>query len=90
MPDLTFEYHQQCTGHNQTWHIGGYDQTFDLRTGAHCTCKGFQFRKTCKHVQELQTTKLCLWSSAFSDEPQEQTGICPVCGSQTEAVRVAV
>lgn len=22
-------------------------------TATHCTCKGFQFRKTCKHVKEM-------------------------------------
>lgn len=31
-----------------------YTVSFNMTTGiGHCTCKGFEFRKTCKHVNEL-------------------------------------
>ena len=39
-----FEYHS----------IGGYTQTIDNRGRVTCTCKGFYFRKNCRHIKELR------------------------------------
>ena len=39
-----FEYHS----------IGGYTQTIDNRGRITCTCKGFYFRKNCRHIKELR------------------------------------
>jgi len=48
-----------------------------------CSCPGFQYRGTCKHV----TTEIvqCGWTSqkgGQSDE-QERERVCPRCGSRT-------
>lgn len=95
MSDFTIEYHQQCsksTPHAQ-FSVRGYSQFWDMMGGLQCTCKGFQFRKTCKHVREIEDN-LCSWHSAWSDkvqtEEQEQNHVCPECGGSTETVRVAV
>ena len=41
---LDFEYHS----------IGGYSQIIDNRGRISCTCKGFFFRKNCRHIKELR------------------------------------
>ena len=90
MPDLTLESAVQCTQLRpyNTWDVGGYSQMF-VAGDLTCTCKGFQFRRTCKHVKEVESTR-CTWHSMWSDEEQTEQGICPVCGSKTEYVMVAV
>ncbi len=41
---LDFEYHS----------INGYTQTIDNRGNISCTCKGYFFRKNCRHIKELR------------------------------------
>jgi len=57
-----------------------------------CTCKGFQFRKNCKHVKEVEKNR-CSWHGAYDErqnEEQEKNHICPVCGKETITVAVGV
>lgn len=93
MPDLTIEVYQMCSDlyEHKHWTVGGYQQYF-LMGELHCTCKGFHFRGTCKHVKEVEQ-KRCTWHGAYDEpqtEEQEKNKICPVCGGPTEYVRVAV
>ena len=41
---LDFEYHS----------INGYTQIVDNRSRVSCTCKGYFFRKNCRHIKGLQ------------------------------------
>ena len=93
MPDLTIVYAQQChkAGTDAQWNVGGYSQYFHIG-GLQCTCKGFQFRKKCKHIDEIEHTR-CTWHSMYSEpqtEEQEENHVCPECGGETVTVRVAV
>jgi len=91
MASLTYEVFQQCSdsGFHQ---IQPYQQTFNSRLGFICSCPGFKFRKTCKHVKELES-KRCGWHGAYDElqsEEQEKNKTCPRCGGKTEFVRVGV
>ena len=94
MWDYTIEYHQQCAeSKTAEFSVGGYHQHIDAQYGVVCSCKGYQFRKTCKHSKQVEKS-LCGWHSMFSEEiqtpEQENNHICPCCGGKTETVRVAV
>lgn len=91
MPDLTYEIVSQCVeDRDRVWTIGGYRQNYVYYLNEfECTCKGYQFRKSCKHLKELES-KRCTWHSMFSEEEQTEEGKCPVCGGATEYVRFAV
>lgn len=58
--------------------------------GWHCTCKAYSFSRgmMCKHIKEVEHL-LCFWHGQF-DEPQKETGVCPVCEGPTEIVMCAV
>ena len=64
-----------------------------------CTCKGYYFRKHCKHIAQVASGR-CGWNSALdpsakpanvSSDPQERSeNICPDCGGSVEVLRVGV
>ena len=79
--------------------IGGHIQSglFSERMQPTCTCKAFKYSKRdplygklpCKHIIQAQK-EACGWHQAYSDEAQEQDGVCPRCGGPTVGVRWAV
>ena len=93
MPDLTIETFQQCAQLGQSFYgIGGYSQFHHGNGVFDCSCPGFKFQKTCKHVKDLQGNQ-CTWHGAYDEqqtEEQEKQQVCPHCGGKTEFVRVAV
>jgi len=96
MADLMTINAWQCTGHEGTTDIAGSNgekHTVIIdRDYRHCTCKGFQFRKTCKHIQQV-FSKACCWHQQHEEgEPIERNGkhYCPRCDAELESVRVGV
>lgn len=87
MPDFTIEIMQQCAS-TDCGSIGGYLQ-LDLRSERpSCTCKGYRFRKTCRHIKQAQSN-ICNFHQLVHGRPQID-GICPLCSHPTEYVQVAV
>ena len=78
---------QQLDYHYES--IGNYLQTFNPGIGWSCTCKGYRYRKTCKHVAQAEKEQ-CTWHKEYSDEKQVEEGVCPVCGGPTIPVMVGV
>jgi len=95
MPDLTIEYMYQCTQLESATVAGSRGAVYQLRRHRGrwtCTCKGFEFRGTCKHVKE-QEANGCTWHQQVDGgEPKVVNGekVCPECGSPAMVVKVAV
>jgi hypothetical protein len=56
---------------------------------AWCDCKGFHFKKRCKHLEEAQK-EICTWHQQWCDEIYVNDNKCPRCGGPTVPCRVAV
>ncbi len=108
MPDLDIVYKQQCmewmhksvevpssSDPSKTYTVtADFSETRRRENEYHCTCKGYQFRKMCKHVQHVIDNKLIcdwhqMWGMGQSKEEKENY-ICPKCKGKTEVVRVGV
>ena len=95
MPELSIVYMQMCASNEYAERdIRGYRQVYDPHLdGWTCTCKGFTYRKTCKHIKQAEEER-CGWHQQYSDEvqteAQENDHICPKCGNTTMTVRVGV
>jgi hypothetical protein len=65
--------------------------TFNQREGYRCTCEGFRYRKTCKHVNDPDILKnQCGWGiDAFCNHIYTEK-VCPDCGAETIPFYVGV
>lgn len=60
-----------------------------------CTCKGFQFRGRCKHIDQVREER-CGWNAELEPTAQPDSGgpdnrpICPKCGADVIPIRVGV
>lgn len=100
MPDLDIVYHQVCTETQRTEKVksssgrGIYEVTASLdEKGESCTCKGFEFRRHCRHIDEVRS-RICGWDEQYSPETQtpqqEMEAVCPKCGADTQTIRRGV
>lgn len=92
MPDLSTEYYYQCKSseHFSTEVTGSKGQAYTVSYGYtpfgpyqydwDCTCQGFKFRKSCKHV-ELAKKLWCGWYQ-FTDGGEPVNDKCPNCGGE--------
>jgi len=111
MPDLTVHTAYTCetniqwgpvtvksssgaTSYEVSW--GRRYDPMDALYGWSCTCKGFQFRKTCKHVKAVEAEHLrCGWNAELDptvDPVRNKDGelCCPECGAPVYPEQVAV
>lgn len=56
-----------------------------------CTCKGFIFNRTCRHIDAVKTSgKWCGWNKELEILPKPDSGGCPNCGGTIRGVLVDV
>jgi hypothetical protein len=101
MPDLTIHAARWCI-ENEFYHAtveGSNGETYSIEYGKHvpgeyganwsCTCNGFKFRKTCKHV-DAEALKKCDYGwEAAAGSPTEMGKVCPECGGATAIMEFA-
>lgn len=59
-----------------------------VQFGFTCDCKGYQFRKSCRHIKAAETMR-CGWNQfVHGGEPID--GRCPKCGGEVTAENYAV
>lgn len=79
---MTFE--TTVNGHQVTY---GRVLGRSYQYGWECDCKGFKYRKTCRHIKEAEGQR-CGWNQNFEEYgPIEK---CPDCGGPTEVVKVGI
>jgi len=71
-----------------------------METGAQhgwqCTCQGYRFRGTCRHIREVEASgERCGWNATLEpavecDHDSDGEPCCPECGGPVRAMRVAV
>ena len=101
MPDLTIIHCYTCPS-NRWWQkevIGSkgnkYTVTYTEHTGWHCTCPGFQYRSSCKHIKDAEKER-CGWNweaycgTVGKPKKNGTHGKCPMCGEPVEVIKVGV
>ena len=98
MPDFTHEVFYHCvSAENFTMKVNEQTVTYGPSFGRYeydysCTCKGFKFRKACKHIEKMREEH-CNWMQFINGgQPVEKNGkkCCPKCGSAVDTKRWAV
>lgn len=89
MPDLTLVPMRQCS-ESLIGKSADYGRYKTAIFGPHqfCNCKGFKYRRTCKHVKDLES-KICTYHEQIDGPPNEDKS-CPKCGGKTVVVMVGV
>lgn len=104
MPDFTTETVYMCAT-NRYWStvVPSQFRTYKVewsstprgpsQYGWTCECKGFLFRRKCKHVERVRVVP-CFWNQEMEPtaEPRREGDgvVCPACGGPVVTERVAV
>ena len=96
MPDFNIESHWCCStarhwqatvdGHRVAWEP--LPPSANVGYGLVCDCKGYKFRRTCRHVVQAESMR-CGWQ-AFVHGGEPVDGRCPRCGGEVTAESYAV
>lgn len=72
-----------------TFHIGDYTQEvyLDERRSPWCSCKGFAYRRKCKHI-DLALETMCDYFELTDGPPEDDK--CPKCGGELTYIQVGV
>ena len=107
MPDFTEEVHFHCasvesyetevkgsTGTHKVW-VGRANWPGAAQYEFQCDCKGFKFRKTCKHIKQVKESEsYCGWHQMIGGgevvRDENNVACCPECGNLAIAMRYAV
>ncbi len=96
----TIAIYWQCSS-CEDWQIeikgstGTYTVTFDsfshknkhrVRYDYSCTCKGYKFRGTCKHIEKAKEQHCC-WQQFIDGDNPKANETCPKCGEPAVARR---
>lgn len=102
MPDLNIESARWCLSNEyaETIRFGSHNAAYTLtysrsNPGPYqmnwaCDCKGFKFRKTCKHVESAEQERCGYGWEAAAGSPIEMGEKCPKCGGPTRGMSYAV
>lgn len=97
MADLNIETARWCQSNEiDSTVINGYTLTYGKHNPGpysanwDCNCKGYQFRKTCKHIAEAEEKRCGFGWEAAAGSPIDMGKTCPSCGGPTCAMRYAV
>jgi len=104
MPDLAVEYHLACQSNKRVVMIikgskgAEYRVDGELPCGDaarwYCTCKGYEFRHTCRHIEEAKKT-VCGWNAFVQggdpkdvpvDDEHPNGKACPKCGGEITSI----
>ena len=100
MPGLTIERYYWCKSNEYFRHVTDkyvieYQPDHSGRYGMHwtCTCKGYQFRGKCKHIEDAKRYWCgygheAAWGSPATDI--QDGGKCPKCSGDVSVISVAV
>jgi len=91
MPDLTIEYYYHClSAEHFCIQVEGSSGLHTVTFGQvpfgpvehdwSCTCDGFRYRKTCKHIATAKAS-CCGWYQ-FTDGGEPVNGKCPECNGE--------
>jgi hypothetical protein len=83
-----------------TVHWGRLPESRAMETGAQrgwqCTCQGYKYRGTCRHIREVEASGArCGWNSVLDVSAEcahdgNGEACCPECGGRVRSYRVAV
>jgi len=104
MPELNIEYRWMCRS-NVEWckEVQGNSGVYvvewgrvhdrDCDYGFTCTCPGFKYRGTCRHIREVSSER-CAWHQEYNNpefaEVNDDDPKCPRCGGELTSCAIGV
>lgn len=100
MPDLTIHTASMCRSCiEEEFDIEGHRVVLGPSNGKYqydwcCDCKGYQFRRTCRHIEAAKKAERCRWNEGMEPTAHAEwvdgEARCPVCGGPVVTFNVGV